>query len=161
MMKSSNISPCRHSSIRQTNMTERLEATIKVREVEITTAIATRREQIEEVEHSLRDMTIAEPGLRSDEATEREEVLKQFTKEREALIESQILLEVLLAKTKERTGISITNVRISGEGSRSNVGIFNTSTDGITLFADNIDTSSGGRSIVGVANNVPFDKFFD
>lgn len=160
MMKSSNISPCRHSSIRQTNMTERLEATIKEREVEITTAIATIREQIEEVEHR-RDMTIAEPGLRSDEATEREEVLKQFTKEREALIESQILLEALLAKTKERTGIVITNVRISGEGSRSSVGIFNTSTDVIKLFADNISTSSGGRSIVGVANNVPFDKFFD
>lgn len=142
-------------------MTEKLEATIKVREVEITTAIATRREQIDEVEHSLRDMSIAKPGLRGDEATEREEVLKQFTKEREALIESQILLEGLLAKTKERTRISITNVRISGEGSRSNVGIFNTSTDGKTLFVDNIDTSSGGRSIVGVANNVPFDKFFD
>lgn len=142
-------------------MTEKLEATIKVREVEITTAIAARSEQIEEVEHSLRDMSIAEPGLSGDEATEREEVLKQFTKEREALIESQILLEGLLAKTKERTRISITNVRISGEGSRSNVGIFNTSTDGKTLFVDNIDTSSGGRSIVGVANNVPFDKFFD
>lgn len=142
-------------------MTEKLEKTIKVREVEITAVIATRREQIEEVEHSWRDMSIAEPALRGDEAREREEVLKQFTQEREALIESRKLLEGLLAKTKERTGISITNVRIIGEGSRSNVGIFNTSADGKTLFVDNIETSSGGRSFVGVANNVPFDKFWD
>ena len=142
-------------------MTENLKETIKIREVEITAAIVTRDEQIKKVEHSLREMSIAKPALGGDEARERDEVLKQFTDEQKALNESRKLLEGLLAKTKERTGISITNVRVTGEGSRSNVGIINTSADGITMVVGNIDISSGGRSIVGVAKNVPLEKFFD
>lgn len=141
-------------------MTEKLKETIGVRELEITATMAIRDEQIAEVGRQLGEVSIAEPALRGDEARERDEVLKQLTEEREALSESRKLLEGLLAKTKERSGVTITNVHVSGQGSKSVAGLVNTSADGKTMLLDNINVSSGGSSIVGIAQGVSLDKFF-
>lgn len=141
-------------------MTEKLKETIVARELEITAAMAIRDDQIAEVSRRVGEVSIAEPALRGDEARERDEVLKQLTEEREALSESRKLLEGLLAKTKERSGITITNVRVSGEGSKSVAGVVNTSADGKTLLLDNIDISSGGKSMAGILHGVSLDNFF-
>lgn len=141
-------------------MTESLKETIGVRELEITAAMAIRDEQIADVNRRFGEVSIAEPALRGDEARERDEVLKQFTVEREALSESRKLLEGLLAKTKERSGITITNVHVSGQGTKSVAGLVNTSAEGKTMVLNNIKVSSGGSSMVGIVQGASLNNFF-
>jgi hypothetical protein len=155
--------PCRHSSIRHTHITEEIKRTIMTKETEIAGAIVTREKQIMKVKNRLQEVSIADPTQEGDEAAdEKVEVLKQIREERAALNASRNVLEGLLSKTQERTGISITNVRMSGGGQVLS-GLVNTqgkyTNSNVTI--DNIEATSGGKGVAGIVEGVNLDNFFN
>lgn len=164
-MKEPNISRCiyRHSSVRQTGLTEKLKVTIEEQGGEITAAIATINLQMTEVEKRFQDVSIADPTQERDGAEEKAGLLKQIGEEREALDESRKLFVELLAKTEQRTGVSVTNYRVKDKGSGLLAGLINTQNKyaNANVNIDNVEASSGGKGIVGIAENVRLDNFFD
>lgn len=132
-----------------------------MKETEIAGAIVARDKQMMEVENRLQEVSIADPQ-EGDEATEEKaEVLKQINEERAALNASRNVLEGLLSKAQERTGISITNVRTS-EGGQVMSGLISTqgkyTNSNVTI--DNIEATSGGKVIAGIVEGVNLDNFF-
>ena len=131
-----------------------------MRETEIAGAIVARDKQMMEVENRLQEVSIADPQ-KGDEAAEKAEVLKQINEERAALNASRNVLEGLLSKAQERTGISITNVRTS-EGGQVMSGLISTqgkyTNSNVTI--DNIEATSGGKVIAGIVEGVNLDNFF-
>lgn len=153
------MSPYRHSSLRQTGMTDRLKATMEEEQGQMTAAIAALNLQISEVEK--RQVFITDLAPERDEAEEKVGVLKQIDEEREALNESRKLFEALLAKTQQQTGIVITNVRVKDKGNVL-AGMINTKNKYVNpnLNISDLAADSGGRIIAGIAEDVPLDKFF-
>ena len=71
------------------------------------------------------------------------------------------VLEGLLTKTQERTGISITNVRMRGGGQVLS-GLINTQGKytNSNVAIDNIEATSSGKGIAGIVEGVNLDDFF-
>ena len=162
MMGNSTTLLCRHSSIHHTHITEEIKKTIQVRELEIAEAIATSDIKIAEVENKLQDMSIANPARPGDEAVEKDGVIEQIREERAALTGSSELLEGLLANTKQRTGISITNVHMS-KGGKVISGLVNTQGKYVDarVTIDNVVAATGGTGIAGIVEGVNLGKFFN
>jgi hypothetical protein len=132
------------------------------KETEIAGAIVARDKQIMEVKDRFQEVSIAAPTQEGDEAAEEKaEALKQINEERAALNASRNLLEGLLSKTQARTGISVTNVRMS-EGGQVLSGLVNTqgkyANSNVTI--DNIEATSGGKGIAGIVEGINLDNFF-
>jgi hypothetical protein len=132
------------------------------KETEIAGAIVARDKQIMEVKDRFQEVSIAAPTREGDEAAEEKaEALKQINEERAALNASRNLLEGLLSKTQARTGISVTNVRMS-EGGQVLSGLVNTqgkyTNSNVTI--DNIEATSGGKGIAGIVEGINLDNFF-
>jgi hypothetical protein len=132
------------------------------KETEIAGAIVTGDKQMMEVENRLQEVSIADPTQEGDEAAEEKaKVFQQINEERAALSASRKVLEGLLSKTQERTGISITNVRTSGGGQVLS-GLINTqgkyTNSNVTI--DNIEATSGGKGVAGIVEGVNLDDFF-
>jgi hypothetical protein len=84
------------------------------RETEVTGAIVAQDKQLAEVNNRLQEISVVDPTRGAGEAAqEKAEVLEQINEERAALNACRKVLEGLLSKTQERTGISVTNVRMS------------------------------------------------
>lgn len=154
------MSPYRHSSLRQTGMTDKLKATMEEEQGQMTAAIAALNLQISEVEK--RQVSITDLAPEPDEAEEKVGLLKQIDGEREALNESRKLFEELLAKTQQQTGIVIKNVRAEDKGNVL-AGMINVKNKYVNpnLNISDVEAKSGSRIIAGIAEDVRLDKFFD
>jgi hypothetical protein len=88
-------------------------------------------------------------------------VLQEIKEERTALETSRKVLEGLLLKTQERTGISITNVRTS-EGGRAVTGLINTQGKyaNANVIIEGVEATKDGKIISGIAEGVNMDNFF-
>lgn len=142
-------------------MTTEIREKVTKSEVEIVAAIKSSDIQIMEVENSLKQVSLADPGQEGDEATEKTGALKQIKEEQKALSESRELLEALLAKTKDRSGISVTNIRMSDQG-KVLAGVINTGgkyTDAHVVI-DNVEANSGGQAITGIVEGLTYSDFF-
>lgn len=132
-----------------------------MKETEIAGTIVAKDKQMMEVKNRLQEVSIANAQKSDEAAEEKAEVLKQINKERAALNASRNLLEGLLSNTQERTGIRVTNVRMS-EGGQVMSGLVNTqgkyTNSNITI--DNIEATSGGKGIAGIVEGVNLDNFF-
>lgn len=142
-------------------MTDKLKTAMEEEQVQMTAAIAALNLQIAEVEK--RQVSITDVAPERDEAEEKVGVLKQIDEERGALNESRKLFEELLAKTQQQTGIVIKNIRIKDKGSHVLTGMINTQNKYVNpnLNISDVEASSGGKAIAGIAEGVPLDKFFD
>lgn len=160
-MRHSNIWPCRHSSIRQSGITTEIRKQITTSEFQLAAAIKVRDEQLIEVEKRLKDVSLKDAGQESDEAEDKSEALNQIEDEREALSESRKLLEALLAKTKERSGISVTNIRLSTDG-QVLAGLVNPGGNyaDARIVVDNVEATSGGQGIAGIVEGLDLKDFF-
>lgn len=132
------------------------------KETEIAGAVVARDKQMMDVENRLQEVSIADPTQEGDEAAEEKaKVFQQINEERAALNASRKVLEGLLSKTQERTGISITNVRMS-RGGQVLSGLINTqgkyTNSNVTI--DNIEATSGGKGVAGIVEGVNLDNFF-
>jgi predicted mannosyl-3-phosphoglycerate phosphatase (HAD superfamily) len=110
----------------------------------------------------LQEASIANPVEEiNEEADDKSRVLQEINEERAALEASRKVLEGLLSKTQERTGITITNVRTS-EGGRAATGLINTQGKyaNANITIDNIEATKDGKVIAGIADGVNLDNFF-
>lgn len=151
----------RHSSIRHTHITEEIKKTI-VPETEIAGAINTIDNRIVKAKERLQEAFLADPTKGIDEEDDdKSAVLQEIHEERVTLEASRKVLERLLSTTQERTGISITNVRVS-EGGRAATGLLNTREKYVNanITIENIDVTKGGKVIAGIAEDVNLDNFF-
>lgn len=155
------MSSSRHSSIHHTDMTKEIQDKITTSEVAIAAAIKSREIDITEIENRFEAVSLADPGQDNVEVMERDGALKQIEEERKALNESRELLEALLAETKDRSGISITNIRMSHDG-KVNAGLINTKGKYVNarINIDNVEATTGGKGIVGIAEGVSLDNFW-
>jgi hypothetical protein len=132
-----------------------------MKETEIAGAVVARDKQIMEVENRLQEVSIADPQEGDEAPREKAEVLKQINEERAALNAARNVLEGLLSKTRERTRISVTNIRMS-EGGQVLSGLINTqgkyTNSHVTI--DNIEATSGGKGIAGIVEGINLDNFF-
>lgn len=130
--------------------------------MEIVEAIAATDKQIVEIGNRLRRLSISDPAEEDHEAAEdRAEAFKDIDEERAALKASRKVLEGLLSKTQERTGITITNVRIS-KGGRLLSGLVNTQGKyaNSTITIDNVEATTGGTGVAGIVEGINLDNFF-
>lgn len=155
------MSSSRHSSIHHTGMTKEIQEKITASEVAIAAAIKSREIDITEIENRFEAVSLADPGQDNVEVMERDGALKQIEKERKALSESRELLAALLAETENRSGISITNIRMS-DGGKVNAGLINTEGKYVNahVHIDNVEATKGGKGIVGIVEGVSLDNFW-
>lgn len=161
MMRLSNIWPCRHSSIRHSGITTEIRKQITASEFQIAAASKVRDENLAEVEKRLKNVSLKDAGQESGEATDKSEALKQIEEERKALSKSRKLLGDLLAKTKERSGISVTNIRLSTDG-QVLTGLVNPGGNyaDARIVIDNVEATSGGQGIAGIVEGLDLKDFF-
>lgn len=86
-------------------------------------AIAARDVQIMELQHRTRELLAADTP--SDLGRDKAELLDQINQQLTALAASRKVLEGLISKSRERTLVKVTNVRMS-EGGRVVAGLVNT-----------------------------------
>lgn len=161
-MRYSNIyGPCRNSSIRQSDVTTEIRKQLTKSEIELAAAIKSRDIQITEVEKRLEDVSLADPSQQGDEASEKAGAVQQIEEEEKALRESRELLQVLLAKSKDQSGISVTNIRMSDKG-QVVAGLVNAKGKhaNARVVIDNVEVTSGGKAIIGIAEDLSLDNFF-
>lgn len=150
-----------HSSLRHTHITEEIKRTISTKETEIAEAIVATDKQMVETGNRLQQLSIADPAQEDQSGNDRVETLRDITQERAALEASRKVLGELLSKTQERTGITITNVRIS-KGGQVLSGLINTQGkySDSTITIDNVEATTGGKGVVGIVEGVDLDNFF-
>lgn len=115
-----------------------------------------------EVEKRLSEVSLKDAGQeKGEEATDKSEAVKQIEGERTALSESRKVLETLLTKTKERSGISVTKVRLDTDG-QFIAGLFNTGGkhSDARIDVNDIQASSGGQGIAGIVEGLDLNNFF-
>lgn len=110
------------------------------REAEVTGAIVAQDKQLVEANNRLQEVSVIDLARGADETAQ------EKAEERAALNACRKVLEGLLSKTQERTGISVTNIRMS-EGGRVALGLVNIQ-DKYANSADNIEATSGGSTKV-------------
>lgn len=155
--------PCRCSSIRQNGITTEIQKQITTSEVQIATAIKSSQGQMTEVEQRFREVSLKDDagGQESGEARDKSNALQQIEEERKELRESRKVLEALLAKTKERSEIRVTNINMSG-GGQVVAGLVNAGgryTDA-RITVDNVTATSDGRGIAGIVEGLDLKDFF-
>ncbi|KFY67050.1 hypothetical protein V496_01796 [Pseudogymnoascus sp. VKM F-4515 (FW-2607)] len=112
-----------HSSIRHGHTTEDLRDNILKEDKGMAAAIAARDVQIMELQHRTRELLVADTP--SDLGRDKAELLDQINQQLTALAASRKVLEGLISKSRERTLVKVTNVRMS-EGGRVVAGLVNT-----------------------------------
>lgn len=142
-------------------MTKEIREKVTKSEVEIVAAIKSSDIQMTEVENRFKEVSLADPGQEGDQATEKTGALAQIKEEQKALRESRELLKALLAKTKDRSGVSVTNIRMSGEG-KVVAGVINTGGKyaDAQVVIDNVEANSGGQGITGIVEGLSLNDFF-
>lgn len=125
----------------------------------MTAAIAARDIQIMELQHRTRELLAADTA--SDLGRDKAELLDQINQQLTALAASRKVLEGLISKSRERTLVKVTNVRMS-EGGRVVAGLVNTQGkySDAHLVIDTVEATSGGKCIAGIAEGVNLDSFF-
>ena len=132
------------------------------KETEISGAIAAMDNRIVGIRNKLQEASIASPIEEiNEEADDKSRVLQEINEERAALEASRKVLKGLLSKSQERTGITITNVRMS-EGGMAATGLINTQGKyaNANITIDNIEATKNGKVIAGIAEGVNLDNFF-
>lgn len=157
----------RHSSIRLTGMTTEIRQQITTTELQIAAAIKVSEGQLTEVEKMLTDVSlkVAGSGGGGGEAAatdDKSEALKQIAEERKGLSESRKILEALLAKTKDISGISVTNIKMSDDG-QILAGLVNTGGKYVDarVTIDNVTATSGGQGVAGIVDGLDLNAFFN
>lgn len=115
-----------------------------------------------EVEKRLTEVSLKDAGQeKSEAAIDKSEAVKQIEEERMALSNSRKVLEVLLAKIKERSGISVTNVRLSTDG-QFLAGLVNTGGkySDARVNVHDVEATSGGQGIAGIVEGLDLKDFF-
>lgn len=162
-MRHSNMWPCRFSSIRQNGITTEIQKQITTSEVQIATAIKSSQGQMTEVEKRFREVSLKNDagGQESGVARDKSDALQQIEEERKGLSEAREVLEALLAKTKDRSEIRVTNISMS-EGGRVVAGLVNAGgkyTDA-RINVDNVTATSQGQGIAGIVEGLDLKDFF-
>jgi protein subunit release factor A len=143
----------RCNSIRHTHLTEEIKAAVLSKETEVVEAIGSINNGMIEVTERLQEAS--SKGV-DGEADDEFMMLQEINEERATLEASLKALEGLLLKTQEqRTGISITNVRIS-EGGRAAAGLINTRGKyaDVNLTIDNVEATKDGKVVVGIVEGL-------
>ena len=136
---------------------------ISKKETEIIEAITAKDKQIVEIGNRLQELSTADPAQEGREAEkDKAEALQDTDQERAALKASRKVLEGLLSKVQERTGITITNIRMSENGQVLS-GLINTQGKyaNSTITIDNVEATTGGKVIAGIVEGVNLDNFFN
>jgi hypothetical protein len=135
---------------------------VVLRETEISGAIDTIDNSIIGIGERLKEASLTDPTEgSSEEANNKSKLLQEINEERTALEASRKVLEGLLSKTQERTGISITNVRTS-EGGRAVTGLINTQGRyaNANIIIKDVEATKDGKIIAGIAEGVNMNNFF-
>ena len=145
-------------------MTTEIRKQITTTELEIAAAIKVSEGQLTEVEKRLTDVSLKHAGGQESgdaASADKIEALKQIEDERKELIESRKVLETLLAKTKEKSGISVTNIHMSENG-RVLAGLINTGGKFVdaSVNIDNVTARSGGQGVAGIVEGLDLNAFF-
>ena len=142
-------------------MTQGIQEKMTTSKVEIAEAIKCGDIRITEAENRFKDVSHADPGRDSGEASEKARALDQIEEELKALRESRELLVALLANIEDRCGISITNIRVVGKGEiLAGVNHAGGKRVDAHVVIDNVESTSGGKGNVGVFEGKSFDDFF-
>lgn len=152
---------CRHSSIRHSGITTEIRNQISTSEVQIAAAIKVSDGRMAEIEKRLTEVSLKDAGQESGEATDKSEAVKQIEEEGKALSQSRKILEALLAKTKERSGIIVKNVHLSDDG-QFLAGLVNAEGNYSDARIDihNVVATSGGQGIAGIVEGLDLKDFF-
>lgn len=153
---------CRHSSIRQSGTTTEIRKQLTASEIQITAAIKSIEAQKTESEKRLTHVSLQDAGdENSERSRDKSDALRQIEEERKELSESRKVLEALSAKTKDKSNVSVTNIRMSDSG-KVLAGMVNTQgryTDA-RINIDNVTATTGGRAITGIVENLNITDFF-
>lgn len=149
-------------------MTQGIEQKMTPLEVEIAEAIKKIAEairsgdiKITEAENRFKVLSLAGPGPKGGEALDKANALDQIEQELKALRESRELFVALLAKTKDRCGISNTNIRVSDNGEILVGGNHAGGNADARVVINNVEATSGGKCIVGIVEGISLDDFFN
>lgn len=155
-----------HSSPLQFSMTQGIRNRMVTSEVDIAEAIKNVAiiikgcdKKITEIENRYKDVLLADPG--QEIGLKKAGALEQIKEELKGLRESREFLMAHLAKTKNRSAISITNFSVSDNGKiLAGVKDAGGKYANARVVIDNIEARSNSSCMVGIFDGVPINDFF-
>lgn len=143
-------------------MTAGIREEITKSEIGLAVAIKSTDTQITEVEKRLEAVSLRDPDQESDEASEKARAVQQIEEEKKALRESRELLKVLLAKTEEKSRVSVKKVDMS-DGGKVLAGLVNTQgkyADAHVVIED-VKATNKGQGVLGIVEGLNLNNFFN
>jgi hypothetical protein len=153
------IGPRRHSSLRNTHISEDIQKTILAQEVQMKQAITELHNSRTQLESELAEtINSLLPEDTEENRIDQTRAAEELHQQRTALQCSHDALKKALLQTEHHTGVKVTNVTVDHTG-KVLAGLINTKGKYTTvdIMIDNIKASNGGKVIAGVVEGVKID----
>ena len=151
----------RHSSLYDTQMTEETKKTVIRQEAKIVEAIRTTNKQIENLGNKMKQFEMIDPDEDDGETEDdKRQLLKEVEERKMGLNASKKALETLLSSTQKRTNVTVTDIRISGDG-KVLAGMDHEDEVGdVTVTIKNVEASDRGQAALGYLSRLNPNEFF-
>ena len=149
---------CRHSSLRNTRISEEIQKSIAVQEVQLKQAITELDNSRPRLESELAEFIASPPRDTEEDPEDQPRAVEELYQQETALKCSHNTLEKALAKTEYHTGVKVTKITVDDTG-KVLAGLINTQGKYTTVdvMIDNIKATKGGKVIAGVVEGITID----